>query len=409
VLALACALLGAAAASAHTRSSSSSSWEIDTKKAGGATALVQVRAAASDLEAALQDPAARLAGVAPPLDEASIDRFLLARFQLLADGTPCAPGGPVASVATSDPSHVARRFRLVCPAAAQLVIRADGFFEVAPGHLHLARVRVDDAPAREHVVVLENRRVPIVVAGGAAAAPTPGLLDYVRLGLEHIATGIDHLVFLAGLLLVGGSLGQVAVVVTGFTLAHSVTLALGVLGVVHPDAAAIEALIGLSIVIVALENFAATSGHETRRGIVIALALLLAASCVGALAGRVSVPAVTVFGIGLFSFCYLALAERSGRPERLRWCVAFAFGLIHGFGFAGALAELALPAGRVAHALFGFNVGVELGQLVVVALAWPVLSLLLHAGGERARLVVQLGSTPVLAAGLYWYLSRALG
>jgi hypothetical protein len=88
--------------------------------------------------------------------------------------------------------------------------------------------------------------------------------------------------------------------------------------------------------------------------------------------------------------------------------VAFVFGLIHGFGFAGVLAQIGLPPGRVAAALLGFNLGVELGQLVIVAITWPLLRALLRREPAQRRLLIQLGSTPVLAAGLYWFLSRSL-
>ena len=94
------------------------------------------------------------------------------------------------------------------------------------------------------------------------------------------------------------------------------------------------------------------------------------------------------------------------QPGSLRWFVAFVFGLVHGFGFAGALAETALPAGRIAHALVGFNLGVEIGQLGIVVIAWPLLRLAFRARPGSRALLIQLGSAPVLAAGLYWFVSR---
>ena len=129
----------------------------------------------------------------------------------------------------------------------------------------------------------------------------------------------------------------------------------------------------------------------------------------GAVSGLVAVPALALLGLGLFSLCYFGLLERAERPARLRWLVAFVFGLVHGFGFAGVLAETGLPPGRTAQALVGFNVGVELGQLAIVATLWPLYrGLLAWLPGARP-LVVQVGSAAVLAAGLYWFLSRAAG
>ncbi|MBW2373105.1 MAG: HupE/UreJ family protein [Deltaproteobacteria bacterium] len=167
-------------------------------------------------------------------------------------------------------------------------------------------------------------------------------------------------------------------------------------------------MIGLSIVVVALENTALTVSARGRRTIRVALAALFAVSTAGALTGRVAVPALALAGIGLFSLCYFGLLSRVARPFRLRWLLAFVFGLVHGFGFAGILTEMELPPSRLAPALLGFNVGVELGQLAIVAVAWPFLRALLRGPQTRRQLVVQAGSAAVLAAGIFWFASRAL-
>ena len=105
-----------------------------------------------------------------------------------------------------------------------------------------------------------------------------------------------------------------------------------------------------------------------------------------ALAGAGKLEATLWVGLALFSACHFGLLRRSPRPARLRALLAFAFGLVHGFGFAGVLAEMALPTHRLAPALIGFNLGVELGQLSAVALIWPLLVFLKRQGeGELHR------------------------
>ena len=393
-------------AGAHARSTSTSSWDLESD--GSARVLVRVRW--EDLQRALPE----LEGVPPAAlglrtDLASaIDDYLLRHYQLMAGGEACPPSSDPAPVASLDPSHVGRSWRVACPRGASRAVRIDGFLEVAPGHLHLARLRSAGAPVVERAFVQGNSVYALEPAAASRPAAGSGLGDYIRLGIEHIATGTDHLVFLLALLLLGSSFAEVATIVTGFTVAHSVTLALGVLGVVRPLSGAIESLIGLSIAIVALENFALTSGRATRRGVMLALGSGLAAAAVAAALGRLALPASALLGIGLFALCSLGLLERVANPARLRWLVAFVFGLIHGFGFAGVLAEIGLPPGRVAVALLGFNLGVEAGQLVIVAVSWPLLRILLRREPARRRILIQLGSTPILAAGLYWFLSRSL-
>jgi hydrogenase/urease accessory protein HupE len=146
---------------------------------------------------------------------------------------------------------------------------------------------------------------------------------YTFLGIEHILNGIDHLLFVLALLLIIDGVPKLLMTITSFTAAHSVTLALASLGLVNVPGPPVEAIIALSIVFVASEIL--RRGHRT-----------------------------------------------PGLAERKPWLVAAAFGLLHGFGFAGALVEIGLPDGDIPIALFTFNVGVELGQLMFVAVALAI-------------------------------------
>ncbi len=141
---------------------------------------------------------------------------------------------------------------------------------------------------------------------------------YLSLGVEHILLGIDHLLFVLALLLITRGTWRLVKTVTAFTVAHSITLALATLGFVHVPQAPVEAVIALSIVFVAAEIVRVRNG-------------------------------------------------RDGIAARAPWIVAFTFGLLHGFGFAGALARVGLPEGHIPLALLFFNVGVEVGQLLFIA------------------------------------------
>jgi hydrogenase/urease accessory protein HupE len=141
---------------------------------------------------------------------------------------------------------------------------------------------------------------------------------YLELGVEHILTGVDHLSFVLGLLLLIGVRWQLIKAITAFTVAHSLTLALAALGIVHVPPAIVESLVALSIVFVAAE---------------------------------------------------LAHGNPATLTHRFPWIIAFTFGLLHGLAFAGALAEVGLPANAIPLCLFLFNVGVELGQLAFVGAA----------------------------------------
>jgi hypothetical protein len=173
-----------------------------------------------------------------------------------------------------------------------------------------------------------TRLTPSVPSFIVEAAPraTQVAVTYLKLGVEHILGGIDHLLFVLTLLILVTGTRRLIVTVTAFTLAHSLTLAGATLGFVHVPGRPVEAAIALSIVFVAAEII------HSRQG-------------------------------------------RTGLTERLPWVIAFTFGLLHGFGFASALSEVGLPQSAIPVALFCFNVGVELGQLLFIASVFAVIAL----------------------------------
>jgi hypothetical protein len=339
----------------------------------------------------------RFPWAAAPQREPALAGYLAEHLRLLAGDVPCAVSeGPRPLAAP--PGRVAYEWALACPASEDLSVRSDLLVAQAPNHLHFARVIRDGAPLPERV--LSAREPSWHLAGPAEGTSFAG---YLRLGVEHILGGYDHLAFLLALLLTARSAGELARMVTGFTVAHSITLALAVLGWLRPERAPVEAVIGLSIVLVASENVWMTSGASGVLPAALAGALAVLAGAAGAGYGRV--PALTLAGLALFAPCWLVLLRTASRPAGLRWTVVFLFGLVHGFGFAAALTEAHVAPTRLAPALLGFNAGVEVGQLAVVALAWP----LLGAGAGRRPALVEVGSAAVAGLGAFWFVSRAFG
>jgi hypothetical protein len=395
-LAAALAAAGAAGlaprAGAHTRSVSYSAWELEP---GGAR--VQVRVSQLDLSRlglAFADPAG---GVDP------IGLYLEARLHLEAAGRPCTAQPPLALEAPD--GWAVRSWRFTCPGPGPYAVESELLLDAAPGHLHFARLRTGAGRIVDRVLSESEPRWEWPPEGPPEPAPgreETSLAGYVRLGIEHILTGWDHLAFVAALLLLAATLGEVAALVTAFTVAHSVTLALATLGLVHPDEAAVDALIGFSIALVAAENAWILGSRGRAVPLAVAAGLLLLALVPGS-----SVSRLGLLGLALFSLCHFGLLRRARDPARLRVAVAFAFGLVHGFGFAGVLAQLELPTAQLALALFGFNAGVELGQLAVVACLWPLLRALARAADGRAlALTAEAGSAAICGLGLFWFVTR---
>jgi hydrogenase/urease accessory protein HupE len=229
--------------------------------------------------------------------------------------------------------------------------------DLSPGHTHLARVtaagRTVERIARASAPTFEVEATPSVLHEAGR---------FLRLGVEHIFTGYDHLAFLLGLLLLGGSLRQLGGIVSSFTLAHSVTLGLAALGVVSIPSSIVEPAIAASVVAVAVENlWALRPGGDVPR--------------------------------------------RVDDAIRRRWRLTFCFGLVHGFGFASALQELGLPRAALAAGLVSFNLGVELGQLTLVLAAVPLLRTFRHNPVLRSPAL----SLSIAVLGIVWFGQRIAG
>lgn len=211
---------------------------------------------------------------------------------------------------------------------------------------------------------------PVQAARLTSAAPTTTLLaqsasgqvalTYFVLGIAHILSGYDHLLFVLSLVLLLGVRWAIAGAVTAFTIAHSITLAGATLGFVGIDQQPVEICIALSIVFLAVEVVKRDPAHP-----------------------RLS--------------------------ERLPWLVALVFGLLHGFGFAGALNEIGLPEGEVPLALLTFNLGVEAGQLAIVAAAIGALALIARASCALRKAFERLSAYAIGITASFWFVARAIG
>ena len=256
-------LLWSAQAAAHTRSQSFSSWHVQDGQVRG---TFSVRALEATRLGVLEDTVFDL--------HTLLIRHLASRLVLTAGDEPCRTlAGPRARAAQAGYMRVEWRF--ACPSQTRLSMTNTAFFEVAPSHLHYARVRLGDGPPVEYLFTDSVRRQLIVAAGPEQTSRRGASFGaYVLLGLEHILSGVDHLAFVLALLLLCRRVREVVFMVSGFTLGHSLTLSLAVLGVVEPNVPVIEALIGFTIALVAAENIGISSGTGRRLGLVAGLGLV---------------------------------------------------------------------------------------------------------------------------------------
>ena len=249
-----------------------------------------------------------------------------------------------------DRDAVRLSFRIDGDMPASLAVRAR-LFPYDPFHQTFLNIYEGDALRQQFVFnATDTERV---YYRGTAQGAFAVVRTFIPAGIHHILIGPDHILFLVGLLLLGGGWWALVRIVTAFTIGHSITLSLAALNVVTPPATLVEPAIALSIVFVGADNL---------------------------------------------------LVGTSGRDVRA-W-VALVFGLVHGFGFANVLREFGLPPEALAWSLFSFNVGVEIGQLAIVLAVAAALALLRRRSGAAAGRLAFAGSIVVMAAGAYWFVER---
>lgn len=360
-LAAAVLLLAAAPAHAHRPSDSTVRLRVEGARVEGRWDI-----ALRDLDAAIgidDDGDAKVTGRELRAHAAAIAAYALPQLSLAADGEPCAlRSGSLGFVRHSDGGYAVLELAADCPHAPRtLAVEYRLLFELDPQHRGLVSVN-GGGEVTTAVLRADAPRVEVAIAHRSTAAELAG---FVGEGVRHIWAGTDHILFLLALLLPavlgrrGGDwipsdgLGQVATevlkVVTGFTVAHSLTLALAGLGLVRLPSRFVETAIAITVVLAALNNL---------------------------------------------------------RPvAHARWPVAFCLGLLHGFGFSNVLGDLGVGGAHLVTALLGFNAGVEIGQAAIVAAFLPLAYSLRRTWLYR-RVVLGFGSLAIAAIATYWAIDR---
>jgi hypothetical protein len=378
-------------AGAHTKSTSYSNWRVEGSVVHLAFTVPSVETTRLNQTGESQPPNERVAD------------YLSQRLSVSAGGRSCPmTDGPRPLTATAQ----FRRFEMTfqCPSATGIALHSAAFFDLVPSHVSLAQIQTSDGRVIQQLFTKDNETLE--TSGKDESLRDAGLLKYVQMGIMHIFTGVDHMSFLLGLVLISRRVRDLVFVVTGFTIGHSATLALAVTGVIRPHAEYIDALVALTIAMIGAEN---VSVATHRPGIVAAgtggmLFLMAAVSFLG-LRG---LPSLLLLGAGLFAANYLMLSGHLKDAARLRIVVTVVFGLIHGFGFAADLLELHLPSAQLFSILLGFNLGVEVGQLTLVLVALSLVSLLVRAKLAPPRpIVVDTLSAGLVGLGMYWFISRS--
>jgi hydrogenase/urease accessory protein HupE len=293
---------------------------------------------------ALLDPATL------PQHAAAIIALVESRLRMTADGTDLR--WEVTGVRPlPDRTAIEVAYRMpVRSAVGHLTIHA-ALFPYDPIHQTFINIYERDVLTRQEILGATRSTAEYYTGGRQGAVAV--FKAFTAAGIHHIAIGPDHILFIIGLLLLGGSVLRLLAIVSAFTVGHSITLSLAAMNIVSPPARIIEPAIALSIVYVGADNLLSSTGARDVRA----------------------------------------------------WIALF-FGLVHGFGFASVLREVGLPPRSLGISLFSFNLGVEIGQAIIVVVVASLLALLRARSPVRARQFASASSVVVMLAGAYWFVQR---
>jgi hypothetical protein len=299
-------------------------------------------------------------------------------------------------------------FTFDCSGAENIKVHSSAFFELVETHTDFAQVQTSTGAFVEELITKDQQTLD-VDANSVSPLQDAGLLDFMKMGIMHIFTGVDHMSFMLGLVLISRRVRDLLFVVTGFTLGHSLTLGLAVTGILRPEAQYIDALVALTIAMIGAENL----GDSTHKPLFVALAMggiMFGLALARYLGAPVGLPMLILIGGGIFATNYLLLTGHLRDAARVRLVMTLVFGLIHGFGFASNLLQERIPSSRLAELLVGFNLGVEVGQVTVVMGAILVAYLMVKVRlGVPRPILTDVAASFLVGEGLYWFLGRTVG
>ena len=293
-----------------------------------------------------------------------------------------------------------------CPSNKEIKIINNALFNLVQSHIHIARIYINNNLYTEKALFFNDQSIDLNEEKENNSFSN-SFYKFFSLGLDHILSGYDHLLFILGLLLLVTNLKRLLLVITGFTIGHSLTLSLSVINIIQVKSSLVEALIGYTIMFVGLEYwYKENNDHRVSMIFITTLSLLLL--IFGNLINP-NFPYFLILGILLFSLGYFYLLKNLNSENNLLSIITIIFGLIHGFGFGGFLLGSKISSENIFSGLLGFNLGVEVGQIIFVLLILLIYKLLMTLKITKIIEVMKnLSFFAVVFFGFFFFIQRLI-
>ena len=293
-----------------------------------------------------------------------------------------------------------------CPSNKNIQIINNALFDLVQSHVHISRVYENNEILIEkalfyndQTIVIENNKIDLEFQF------FKNFYNFLKTGISHILNGFDHLLFIIGLLILTQSLRNLLLIITGFTIGHSTTLTLAALQIMVPNSILIESMIGFTIMFIGAEYLV----QKTNKYLVVNafFFLLIISLLISKIILNIDIPSFAMLGLLIFSIGYFALHRSLSRKDSLLIIITILFGLIHGFGFGSYLVTTGINSTNLVTALLGFNLGVEIGQILFVLCLLTIIAVFYQFGFLKIiNFLKNSAFILVVSMGFFWFVQR---
>ena len=385
---------------AHYFSESYSNWVILDNKVSATFTILKLEATR-----VLQIDKFQEIGQEKQLSEGEVFlEYFKPRISVLESSKECLLDNEPSLISGKDEYHTIE-LSYLCDSTNSIKIINNVLFDIAQSHVHLSRININDQILEKALFYNDQTIFINDLKTNKEKSFVDSLTNFISTGMKHILTGFDHLIFLMGLIILVNNFKHLLIVITGFTLGHSVTLALVALNIVVPNTLMIEALIGFTILFIAAEYM--MKGEKNFIPIIAILLSILTFAAISSLFLQISITLISFIALILITIGYFGILRNLENKGSFRMIITSLFGVIHGFGFGTFLFNSEFDQTNIISALFGFNLGVEIGQIIFLMIFILLnLSLIKLLKSKNHQYLMQILMIIVSSLGFYWFIQR---
>ena len=385
---------------AHYFSESYSNWIISDNKVSATFTILKLEATR-----VLQIDKFQEIGQEKQLSEGEVFlEYFKPRISVLESSKECLLDNEPSLINGKDEYHTIE-LSYLCASTNSIKIINNVLFDIAQSHVHLSRISINDQILEKALFYNDQTIFINDLKTNKEKSFVDSLTNFISTGMNHILTGFDHLIFLMGLIILVNNFKHLLIVITGFTLGHSITLALVALNIVVPNTLMIEALIGFTILFIAAEYM--MKEEKNFIPIIAILLSILTFAAISSLFLQISITLISFIALILITIGYFGILRNLENKGSFRVIITSLFGVIHGFGFGTFLFNSEFDQTNIISALFGFNLGVEIGQIIFLMIFILLnLSLIKLLKSKNHQYLMQTLMIIVSSLGFYWFIQR---